>query len=128
MHCTAASGTGPTLDASLEESADGVTWTAIPGSGITQLTAVGNRVVAAAVTKSLVRVTSTVAGTAASVTYRVALLTVLAGLAEGEEPAGGAHSLLPAETGEGFFHVQTHIALRAGAFTCPPSRVRCSTE
>ncbi|MFC3347300.1 hypothetical protein ACFOOM_07600 [Streptomyces echinoruber] len=72
VHCTAASGT-PTLDVSLEESSDGSTWTAIPGSGITQLTGVGNRTAAAAVTKNYVRVTSTVAGTTPSVTYRVAL-------------------------------------------------------
>lgn len=69
VHATATSGT-PTLDASLEESADGSSWTAVPGSAITQLTAVGNRVVAATVTKNLVRVTSTVGGTTPSVTYR----------------------------------------------------------
>lgn len=73
VHCTAASGTGPTLDVSLEESADGTTWTAVPGSGITQLTAAGNRVAAAAITKNYVRVTSAVAGTTPSFTYRVAL-------------------------------------------------------
>jgi len=72
VHCTATSGT-PTLDASLEESADGASWTAVPGSSITQLTAAGNRVAAAAITKNFVRVTSTVAGTTPSVTYRAAL-------------------------------------------------------
>ncbi|MGW1595252.1 hypothetical protein [Streptomyces sp. NPDC002343] len=73
VHCTAASGTTPTLDASLEESADGSSWTAVPGSAITQLTATGNRVAYAAVTKNYVRVTSTVAGTTPSVTYRAAV-------------------------------------------------------
>jgi hypothetical protein len=72
VHCTASSGT-PTLDCSLEESADGISWTAVPGSSATQLTAAGNRVSAAAITKNYVRVTSTVAGTTPSVTYRVAL-------------------------------------------------------
>ncbi|MFD6024554.1 hypothetical protein [Streptomyces griseoluteus] len=73
VHCTAATGTTPTLDASLEESADGTTWTAVPGSGIAQLTGAGNRVAYAAVSKSYVRVTSTVAGTTPSVTYRAAV-------------------------------------------------------
>ncbi|MFD6035253.1 hypothetical protein ACFWHF_12035 [Streptomyces griseoincarnatus] len=73
VHCTAVSGTTPTLDASLEESADGNSWTAIPGSSITQLTAAGSRTVYAAVTKNYVRVTSTVAGTTPSVTYRAAV-------------------------------------------------------
>ncbi|KOG73548.1 hypothetical protein ADK77_08450 [Streptomyces antibioticus] len=73
VHCTAAAGTTPTLDASLEESADGNSWTAIPGSAIGQLTTVGNRVAYAAVTKNYVRVTSTVAGTTPSVTYRAAV-------------------------------------------------------
>lgn len=76
VHCTASSGT-PTLDVSLEESADGTTWTAIPGSAITQLTAAGNRVAAAAVSKNFVRATSTVAGTTPSMTYRVVLATIL---------------------------------------------------
>lgn len=75
VHATASSGT-PTLDASLEESADGSSWTAITGSSITQLTAAGNRVVAAAVTKNYVRATSAVAGTTPSVTYRIDLLAV----------------------------------------------------
>lgn len=73
VHCTAASGTGPTLDASLEESADGATWTAVTGSAITQLGAAGNRVAAAGITKNYVRVTSTVGGTTPSFSYRVAL-------------------------------------------------------
>jgi len=72
VHCTAATGT-PTLDASLEESADGSSWTAVPGSAITQLTAAGNRVAYAAVTKNYVRVTSTVAGTTPSATYRASV-------------------------------------------------------
>ncbi|MBK3625923.1 hypothetical protein JHN59_13930 [Streptomyces sp. MBT49] len=73
VHCTAATGTTPTLDASLEESADGSSWTAVAGSAIAQLTAAGNRIAYAAVTKNYVRVTSTVAGTTPSVTYRAAV-------------------------------------------------------
>lgn len=75
VHATTSSGT-PTLDASLEESADGTSWTAVPGSSITQLTAAGNRVAAANISKNFVRVTSTVAGTTPSVTYRVVLMIV----------------------------------------------------
>ncbi|MET9734289.1 hypothetical protein ABZZ79_27720 [Streptomyces sp. NPDC006458] len=73
VHCTAATGGTPTLDASLEESADGSSWTAVPGSSVTQLTAAGNRLAYAAITKNYVRVTSTVAGTTPSVTYRAAV-------------------------------------------------------
>jgi hypothetical protein len=73
VHATASSGT-PTLDVSLEESADGTTWTAITGSAITQLTAAGNKVAAANISKNLVRVTSTVGGTTPSVTYRAVLM------------------------------------------------------
>jgi hypothetical protein len=75
VHVTAVSGT-PTLNCSLEESADGNTWTAVPGSAITQLTAAGNDVAIAAVTKNYVRVTATVAGTTPSVTFRASLLIV----------------------------------------------------
>lgn len=74
VHCTAATGTTPTLDVSLEESSDGTTWTAITGSGVTQLTAAGNRIANATPSKTFVRVTSTVAGTTPSVTFRAALL------------------------------------------------------
>ena len=76
VHVSATSGT-PTLNASLEESADGSSgWTAVPGSSITQLTAAGNATANAAVTKNFVRVTSTVAGTTPSVTYRATVLVV----------------------------------------------------
>ncbi|MER5622498.1 hypothetical protein ABT061_15785 [Streptosporangium sp. NPDC002544] len=75
VHVTAVSGT-PTLNCSLEESADGSSWSAVPGSSTAQLTAAGNAVAVAAITKSYVRVTSTVAGTTPSVTYRATLLIV----------------------------------------------------
>lgn len=76
VHCTAASGTSPTLNASLEESNDGSSWTAVTGSAITQLTAAGNAMSNAQATKQYVRVTSTVAGTTPSFTYRASLLIV----------------------------------------------------
>lgn len=77
VHCTAASGTTPTLNVSLEESADGSTsWTAVTGSGITQLTAAGNAVAFATPTKSFVRVTATVAGTTPSFTFKAVVLIV----------------------------------------------------
>lgn len=75
VHVTAASGTTPTLNVSLEESADGAgSWTAVTGSGITQLTAAGNAVAYASPSKSFVRVTATVAGTTPSFTFKAAVL------------------------------------------------------
>lgn len=73
VHVSAVTGT-PTLNASLEESADGSSWTAVPGSSIAQLTAAGNGLAVAAVSKNFVRVTSTVAGTTPQVTYRAVVL------------------------------------------------------
>lgn len=75
VHVTAVSGT-PTLNCSLEESADGSSWSAVTGSSTAQLTAAGNVIAAAAITKNYVRVTATVAGTTPSVTFRAALLIV----------------------------------------------------
>jgi hypothetical protein len=72
VHCSAVTGS-PTLDASLEESSDGSSWSAIPGSSITQLTAAGNRTATALVTKNYVRVTSAVGGTTPSATYAATL-------------------------------------------------------
>jgi hypothetical protein len=72
VHVTATSGT-PTLNASLEESTDGVSWTAVTGSAIAQLTAAGNTVANAAVAKNFVRVTATVAGTSPNMTFRAAV-------------------------------------------------------
>lgn len=72
VHASVSSGT-PTLDASLEQSVDGASWTPIAGSSITQLTAAGNRVAVAKVTAAYVRATSTVAGTTPSVTYEIRL-------------------------------------------------------
>ncbi|MDT0306866.1 hypothetical protein RM780_07800 [Streptomyces sp. DSM 44917] len=73
VHCTAASGTSPTLDCSLETSADGESWSALGGSSAPQLTAAGNAVAVARPAAPYVRVTSTVAGTDPSVTYSVSL-------------------------------------------------------
>lgn len=72
VNVSAVSGT-PTLNCSLEQSDDGSSWSAIPGSSTAQLTAAGNAVAGATVTKPYVRATSTVAGTTPSVTYRVVL-------------------------------------------------------
>lgn len=69
VHCSAASGTTPTLDVSLEESADNSNWTAITASAATQLTAAGNRVASARVTKNYVRVAYTIGGTTPSFTF-----------------------------------------------------------
>lgn len=75
VHVSATGGT-PTLNASLEQSNDGTSWTAVPGSAIAQLTAAGNAMANAQVTQQLVRVTATVAGTTPSVTYRASVLVV----------------------------------------------------
>lgn len=74
VHCTAASGTTPTLDVSLEESADGDSWSAITGSGITQLTAAGNKMATALVTKNYVRAAVTIGGTTPSFTFSASVL------------------------------------------------------
>lgn len=75
VHCSATTGT-PTLDASLEQSVDNVTYTAVAGSSITQLTAAGNRVANAVVTQQYVRITSAVAGTSPVVTYKASVLVL----------------------------------------------------
>jgi len=74
VHCTAATGTTPTLNVSLEESTDAATWTAVTGSGAAQLTAAGNAVANASPTKPFVRVSAVVAGTTPTVTFRAAVL------------------------------------------------------
>lgn len=76
VHVTAVSGTTPTLNCSLEQSADGTSWSAVPGSATAQLSAAGNAVAAAAITANYVRVASTVAGTNPSITYRATLLVI----------------------------------------------------
>lgn len=75
VHVSAVSGT-PTLNASLEQSADGSSWAAVTGSAITQLSAAGNAVANARVTANYVRVTATVAGGTPSVTGRATVLVI----------------------------------------------------
>lgn len=70
VYCSAVSGAAPTLNTSLEESSDGATWTAIAGSSTAQLTAAGSATCNATPAKNYVRVTTTVAGTVTSMTYR----------------------------------------------------------
>ncbi|MCY0930790.1 hypothetical protein OTB20_32295 [Streptomyces sp. H27-H1] len=76
VHVSAASGTTPTLDAVLEQSVDGSSWSTVTGSGITQLTAVGNRLSAGAVTANYVRATLTIGGTTPSFTCSASILFV----------------------------------------------------
>lgn len=76
VHCTAITGTSPTLNASLEGSSDGSSWSAITGSSITQITAAGSQMANARISTPFVRVTSTVGGTSPSVTYRAAVLVI----------------------------------------------------
>ncbi len=75
VHVSAITGTTPTLNVSLEQSADGASgWTALAGSAAAQLTAVGNAVAYAYPTANYVRVTATVGGTTPAVTARIAAL------------------------------------------------------
>ena len=77
VHVTAASGT-PSLAVSLEQSADGSTWTAVGGSSAPALTAIGNAMSNAQVTGNFVRVTATVSGTTPNMTFRVACMVFAA--------------------------------------------------
>ncbi len=74
-HVSAITGTTPTLAVSLEQSADGSSgWTALAGSAVATLTAVGNGVAYAYPTANFVRVTATVGGTTPAVTAKVAVV------------------------------------------------------
>ncbi len=75
VHVSAITGTTPTLNVSMEQSADGTSYSAIAGSAAAQLTAVGNAVAYAFPTANYVRVTATVGGTTPSVSARVAVMT-----------------------------------------------------
>jgi hypothetical protein len=79
VHCTAASGTTPTLDAALEGSADNSSYAAITGGAATQLTAAGNRVACALATTNYVRVTATIAGTTPSFTFSASVIFIPVG-------------------------------------------------
>lgn len=80
VHVSAVSGTSPTLNVTLEQSADGSSgWTAVTGGVVAQLTAAGSGMANAAVTQSYIRVVATVGGTATpTVTGRVALVVFAA--------------------------------------------------
>ena len=73
-HCTAITGTSPTLAIAIEQSDDNSSYTAITGGGGANITAAGSQVINARATKPYVRVTSTIGGTTPSVTYRVSAL------------------------------------------------------
>lgn len=72
IHVSAATGTSPSLTASLEQSNDGTSWTAIPGGSAAALTAAGNTTCNVRVSQNYVRVTATITGTTPALTYRVA--------------------------------------------------------
>lgn len=74
-HVTAITGTTPTLDVTVEQSANGSSgWAAIAGSALTQITAVGHRVGFVSPTQPYVRVVATIGGTTPSVTGRIAVV------------------------------------------------------
>jgi hypothetical protein len=75
VHCTAITGTTPTLDVSVEESSTGESaWTAVASSGTPQITAAGNYLAFSVPAKNFVRVSAAVAGTTPSVTAKVAVM------------------------------------------------------
>lgn len=72
-HVTAATGTTPTLDITLEQSANGSSgWATVAGSALSQFTAAGNRIGFAAPTQPYVRVVATIGGTTPAITGRIA--------------------------------------------------------
>ena len=74
-HVTAATGTTPTLDVTLEQSANGTSgWATVTGSALTQITAAGNRIGFAAPTQPYVRVKATIGGTTPAFTGSVAVV------------------------------------------------------
>jgi hypothetical protein len=77
-HVTAATGTTPSVTVTLEQSDDGTTWTAVPGSGSQALTAAGNTMSSAQITGQFARVVATVTGTTPNITLRVAVLVFAA--------------------------------------------------
>lgn len=76
VHASAMTGAGATLDAHLDSSPDGITWTAIPGSSIYQITAAGNFDGQALVNNEYARVSATVGGTSTTVTFAAAVLVI----------------------------------------------------
>lgn len=79
VHCTAASGTTPTLDVALDGSADNSSYSAITGGAATQLTAAGNRTACALATTNYVRVTATIGGTTPSFTFSASVIFIPVG-------------------------------------------------
>jgi hypothetical protein len=77
VHVSAVGAGAPTLAVSLQESNDGVAgWTAVPGSAVATLTAVGGGMSNARITRNFVRAVATIAGTTPDVTFRVLLLVI----------------------------------------------------
>lgn len=73
-HVTAVGGTTPTLDVTVEQSANGSTgWATVPGSALAQITAAGNRIGFVAPTQPYVRVVATIGGTTPTITGTVAV-------------------------------------------------------
>lgn len=72
---TALTGTTPTVNMILEESANGSSgWTTVPGGTAAQLTAAGTAMVMAVATKNYVRASVTVGGTTPSATGSVPVI------------------------------------------------------
>lgn len=70
--CGAVSGTSPTLDVKIQESADGSTgWTDVTSGAFTQLTAAGNEMIRCKPTKRYIRESATLAGTSPDFTFAV---------------------------------------------------------
>ncbi|MGH3985876.1 MAG: hypothetical protein ACRDTZ_00980 [Pseudonocardiaceae bacterium] len=77
VHCTAVSGTSPTLNVVLQSSNDGSSWSSVASSATTQLTAAGNAMSNALVDDDYIQVLATVGGTdTPTATCRVAVLVI----------------------------------------------------
>lgn len=74
VQVTAVAGTSPTLTVSVEQSVDGVTWTAIPASAAPVMSTLGNTVCNAAVPQQFARVVATIGGTTPSFTFRASAM------------------------------------------------------
>lgn len=74
-HITAMAGTTPTVDVTLEQSANGTSgWATVTASAMSQITAVGHRVGFAIPTQPYVRVVATIGGTTPQITGRIAVI------------------------------------------------------
>lgn len=77
VHCTAITGTSPTVDVVLQTSPDNSTWTSVTGGATAQLTAAGNAVAYARCDAEYIQVKATIGGTASpTADFQVAVMVI----------------------------------------------------